>query len=116
MRAGAALGWQMRDENVDTMVGTLHLRKHTAVVAIPYSTKSYSIEYRSSVNLNEKDGGSVAIIGHADPRASDAYNIELGMRRAKAVYEALVKKLNPEVRARVRVESSNDPAAPAGSK
>ncbi len=66
--------------------------------------------------LNEKDGGSVAIVGHADPRASDAYNIELGMRRAKAVYEALVKKLNPEVRARVRVESSNDPAAPAGSK
>ncbi|HRN77130.1 hypothetical protein [Ottowia sp.] len=56
LRAGAALGWQMRDENADTMVGTLHLRKHTAVVEIPYSTKSYSIKYRSSVNLDEKGG------------------------------------------------------------
>ncbi|MEO8365772.1 MAG: OmpA family protein, partial [Pseudoxanthomonas sp.] len=66
--------------------------------------------------LSEKGGGSVAIVGHADPRASDAYNIALGMRRAKAVYEVLAAKLSPEVRAMVRVESSNDPAAPAGSK
>ena len=66
--------------------------------------------------LDEAGGGSVAIVGHADPRGSDTYNIALGMRRAKAVYEALAAKLNPEVRARVRVESSNDPAAPAGSK
>lgn len=66
--------------------------------------------------LDGKGGGSVAIVGHADPRASDAYNLALGMRRAKAVYEALAAKLSPEVRARVRVESSNDPAAPAGSK
>ena len=66
--------------------------------------------------LNGKGGGSVAIVGHADPRGSQAYNIALGMRRAKAVYDVLAAKLNPEVRARVRVESSNDPAAPAGSK
>jgi uncharacterized repeat protein (TIGR01451 family) len=66
--------------------------------------------------LDEKGGGSVAIVGHAEPRASDAYNLALGMRRAKAVYEALAAKHSPEVRARVRVESSNDPAAPAGSK
>ena len=66
--------------------------------------------------LGEQGGGSVAIVGHADPRASDAYNLALGMRRAKAVYEVLAAKLSPEVRAKVRVESSNDPAAPAGSK
>jgi hypothetical protein len=36
------------------------------------------------------------------------------MRRAKAVYEALAKRLSPEVRAHVRVEASNDPAAPVG--
>jgi outer membrane protein OmpA-like peptidoglycan-associated protein len=66
--------------------------------------------------LGEKGGGSVAIVGHADPRATDAYNLALGMRRAKAVYEVLAAKLSPEVRAKVRVESSNDPAAPAGSK
>lgn len=56
LRAGAALGWQMRDEGPGMMVGTLNLRKHTAVVEIPYSARSYSVKYRSSVNLDEKDG------------------------------------------------------------
>ena len=65
--------------------------------------------------LDKKGGGSVAIVGHTDPRASDAYNLALGMRRAKAVYEAITSKLSPEVRSKVRVESSNDPAAPAGN-
>jgi hypothetical protein len=55
-RAGAALTWQMADEGPNMIVGTLHLRTHTAIVEIPYSTTSYSIKYRSSVNLNEKDG------------------------------------------------------------
>jgi len=32
------------------------LRKHVAVVEIPYSSKSYTIRYRSSENLDEKDG------------------------------------------------------------
>ncbi|RYE62503.1 MAG: hypothetical protein EOO79_12250, partial [Oxalobacteraceae bacterium] len=65
--------------------------------------------------LDAKGGGVVAVVGHADPRASDAYNLALGMRRAKAVYEGIAAKLSPEVRAKVRVESSNDPAAPAGT-
>ncbi|KAF1712853.1 hypothetical protein CSC73_00760 [Pseudoxanthomonas sacheonensis] len=65
--------------------------------------------------LDEKGGGAIAIVGHADPRGSDAYNAALGMRRAKAVYEAVAAKLSPAVRAKVRVESSNDPAAPAGT-
>ena len=56
LRAGAALGWQMRDEGPNKLVGTLNLRTHTAVVDIPYNTKTYSIQYRSSTNLNEKDG------------------------------------------------------------
>ena len=56
VRAGTALGWQMRDEGPNLLVGTLVLRKHTAVVEIPYSARSYSIKYRSSVNLDEKDG------------------------------------------------------------
>jgi outer membrane protein OmpA-like peptidoglycan-associated protein len=65
--------------------------------------------------LDKLGGGSIAIVGHTDPRASDAYNLELGMRRAKAVYEIIAAKLSPEVRGKVRVESSNDPAAPAGN-
>ena len=56
VRAGAALGWQIRDDGPNRLVGTLMLRTHTAVVEIPYSARSYSIKYRSSVNLDEKDG------------------------------------------------------------
>lgn len=56
LRAGSALGWQMRDEGSNMLIGTLMLRRHTAVVEIPYSPKSYSIRYRSSVNLDEKGG------------------------------------------------------------
>ena len=56
IRAGAALGWQMKDEGSNKVVGTLILRTHTAVVEIPYNTTSYSIKYRSSINLDEKGG------------------------------------------------------------
>jgi len=65
--------------------------------------------------LQQKGGGAVAVVGHADPRGSDAYNVDLGMRRARSVYELIAQKLSPAVRAKVRVESSNDPAAPAGT-
>lgn len=56
VRAGSSLGWQMRDEGPNKLVGTLYLRSHTAVVDIPYNSKTYSIKYRSSVNLDAKDG------------------------------------------------------------
>jgi hypothetical protein len=56
IRAGSALGWQMKDEGPNKMVGTLVLRTHTAVVDIPYSASNYSIKYRSSVNLEESGG------------------------------------------------------------
>ena len=56
VRAGVALGWQMKDEGPNLLVGTLQLRTHTAVVEIPYSTTQYSIKYRSSVGLDEKGG------------------------------------------------------------
>ena len=56
LRAGSALGWVMKEEKPGLIVGTLNLRQHTAVVDIPYSVKSYSIRYKSSVNLNEANG------------------------------------------------------------
>ena len=56
IRAGGALGWQMKDEGPNKMVGTLVLRTHTAVVDIPYSATNFSIKYRSSVNLDESGG------------------------------------------------------------
>lgn len=56
VRAGSTLGWQMKDEGPSMLVATLQLRTHTAVVEIPYSTSTYSIKYRSSLNLDEADG------------------------------------------------------------
>ena len=56
----------------------------------------------------------VGVVGKADARGGDAYNVQLGLRRAKAVYEALATRLSPEVRARVRVQTSEDPTAPVG--
>lgn len=56
IRAGAALGWQMKEEGPGMLVGTLQLRSHTAVVSIPYTATSYSVKYRSSVNLEESGG------------------------------------------------------------
>lgn len=56
VRAGGALGWQMKDDGPNKMVATLMLRTHQAVVEIPYSSTSYSIKYRSSINLDESNG------------------------------------------------------------
>lgn len=56
LRAGATLGWQMKDEGPNMLVGTLVLRTHTAVVEIPYSPSNYSVIYRSSTNLGESGG------------------------------------------------------------
>ena len=56
IRAGATLGWQMKEEAPGKLVGALVLRSHTAVVEIPYAATSYSILYKSSIDLNEGDG------------------------------------------------------------
>jgi outer membrane protein OmpA-like peptidoglycan-associated protein len=71
---------------------------------------------RIAAYLEKARGGTVSVVGHADVRGAGTYNLALGMRRAKAVYEAIAGRLSPEVRSQVRVESesSNGPA-PAGS-
>jgi predicted small secreted protein len=56
VRAGAALGWIMKDAGPGQLHGTLLLRTHTAEVNIPYSATSYSIKYKSSSNLQEANG------------------------------------------------------------
>jgi hypothetical protein len=51
MRAGATLGWQIREVKPFLLEGTLYLRSHMAKVDIPYSAQSYSILYKESANL-----------------------------------------------------------------
>jgi len=49
--AGSKHGWTMAIQTQGHIVGTLVLRRHTAVVDIFYSTSSYSILYKDSTNL-----------------------------------------------------------------
>ena len=67
-----------------------------------------------AADIERLGGGVVGVIGHADRRGSDAYNVALGMRRAKAVYEAIAARLGAEARSRLRVEINDDPTAPVG--
>lgn len=50
-RAGVSLGWVMKPTGSGSILATLNLRKHVAVVDIKYNTKTYSIIYKSSQNL-----------------------------------------------------------------
>lgn len=52
MRAGAGLGWVIKEKSPGHLVGTIFLRKHTASVDIKYTGKAYSITYKNSENLN----------------------------------------------------------------
>jgi hypothetical protein len=56
IRAGAQLGWAITPEKPGRLTGRITLRTHQAVADIEYSTKSYSIKYRDSVDLGAKDG------------------------------------------------------------
>lgn len=56
IRGGSKIGWQMMDEKPGVVVGTWKTREHSVTVEIPYSTQSYTIKYRSSVNLLAETG------------------------------------------------------------
>ena len=57
-QAGSSLGWQMVPKGPGSIEGTLLLRDHRAVVDIKYDTKTYSIKYKDSSNL-QYDGTSI---------------------------------------------------------
>ena len=54
--AGHAHGWHMKDAGDTSIVATLNLRTHRAVVDIDYSTTEFSITYVDSDDLNSKGG------------------------------------------------------------
>lgn len=52
--AGLRYGWEMVKDGPGHITGTLRLRKHVAVVSIPYDANSYRIEYEDSTLLRHK--------------------------------------------------------------
>lgn len=51
--AGTARGWRMSDLKAGQIIGTLVVKnKHTAVVRIIFDTRTFSIDYETSENLN----------------------------------------------------------------
>jgi hypothetical protein len=52
IRAGLTLGWQVTPREPGKAEAVLVLRTHRAVVDITYDTKSYSINYKDSINLD----------------------------------------------------------------
>ena len=59
IRAGAALGWVMKEAGPGRLTGNLAVRKHTAEIEIPYSSKGYSITYKGSTNLDAGPDGTI---------------------------------------------------------
>ena len=55
---GAMRGWAFEEVGDSHLVGTLMVRKHVAVIDVTYDTKSYSIKYKDSQNLNY-DGSNI---------------------------------------------------------
>lgn len=56
MRAGTRLGWTMQPEGPGRLSGRIAVRKHTAAIDVEHTTKSYTIKYRDSTNLDATDG------------------------------------------------------------
>ena len=59
IRAGAGLGWIVKEAGPGKLTANLAVRKHTAEVEIPYSPKKYSITYKGSTNLDAGPDGTI---------------------------------------------------------
>lgn len=59
INAGVSKTWVMREERPGLITGHVQVRQHQANISIPYNTTNYSINYVSSVNLNDKGKGTI---------------------------------------------------------
>ncbi|MGY3857467.1 MULTISPECIES: hypothetical protein [Aeromonas] len=59
VNGGISKGWVMKKEQPGLIRGQLNVRQHQAVINIPYSTHDYSINYVSSVNLDDDGKGAI---------------------------------------------------------
>lgn len=90
------------------VLGTLLFDNAKATIRPQYESLLDSI----AEAIEGEGGGRVAIIGYTDVHGSYDYNTRLGLQRAQAVYEALLRRLSPDTRAKVQVEVSADPQRP----
>lgn len=65
--AGMGLKWEMNVVSPGHIIATLNLRGHQAVVDIPYNTSTYSIIYKSSVNLTMTPVGKKVPVPQSPP-------------------------------------------------
>ncbi|MDR6842173.1 OmpA family protein [Pseudoxanthomonas sacheonensis] len=94
------------------VLGTFLFDTDKATVKPEYS----ALIAKLAAHIQSQNGGAIAVVGHADRRGSDSYNAALGLRRAKAVFDAIAASLSPEARAKLRVDINENPAAPAGKR
>lgn len=59
LNAGVSKKWVMREERPGLITGHIQVRQHQANISIPYNTANYSINYVSSVNLDDKGKGKI---------------------------------------------------------
>lgn len=59
INAGVSKRWVMREDSPGVISGHIQVRKHQATINIPYNTQSYSINYVSSVNLDDTGSGKI---------------------------------------------------------
>ncbi|MGY3904565.1 hypothetical protein ACW5XF_19195 [Aeromonas lusitana] len=59
INGGISKGWVMKKEQTGVIRGQLNVRKHQAVINIPYTAHDYSINYVSSINLDDNGKGSI---------------------------------------------------------
>lgn len=58
LRAGASLGWQMRETEPGLIVGVLNLRNGRAEITVRYDKDNYAVTYKDSSNLSY-DGSQI---------------------------------------------------------
>ncbi|MDR3154401.1 MAG: OmpA family protein [Deltaproteobacteria bacterium] len=69
------------------------------------------IQYAAEIIRNNPQIGDIIIAGHTDAKGTDAYNLELGRKRAQAVKDILVKAGAPEGRLKVESFGKSRPIA-----
>lgn len=83
LSAAQKRGWVPRVMKPGFIEAKLSLRSHKATVEIPYTKNSYSINYKSSENLNYKNGNIHKNYNHWVANLSRTIQAELGITPQK---------------------------------